>query len=213
VLIENLRKNGATAAEIAFMFADFDATRSTRRVELNAMTSPQFIAFVERKLKEHRIGKVVPDEKLLAEMYAGLKRGQRLAEALQQAVEDLQDEDEEDGEVGAEDFRAPKDLPRRIRVLLKQRRTLRWDAALAEIVEERELKEKNKSPASGRRGRINPDRRGKRSMRHEQSPRCDGWHKQPGPVTGDTAEKKTSGHVAEARGTVARREGKNASRR
>ena len=31
------------------MFADFDTARSTRRVELNAMTSPQFIDFLERK--------------------------------------------------------------------------------------------------------------------------------------------------------------------
>ena len=43
-LIANLRENGASDAEIAFMFHDFDTTRSTRRVELNAMTSPQFIA-------------------------------------------------------------------------------------------------------------------------------------------------------------------------
>jgi hypothetical protein len=130
-LIANLRENGATEAEIAFMFADFDTTRSTRRVELNAMTSPKFIAFVERKLKEHGIAKVVPDQDLLAEVYAGLKRGQRLEEALQQAVEDLQDDDEEDGAV---DFKVPKDLPRRIRALLKRQPTLRWDAALAEIV-------------------------------------------------------------------------------
>jgi hypothetical protein len=134
-LIANLRGNGATEAEIAFMFADFDALRSTRRVELNAMTSPQFIAFLERKLKEHGINKVVPNQELLAEVYAGLKRGRRLEEALQQAVEDLQEEDEEDGEVEAKDFRAPKDLPRRIRALLKRRPTLRWDAALAEIVD------------------------------------------------------------------------------
>jgi hypothetical protein len=130
-LIANLRENGATEAEIAFMFADFDATRSTRRVELNAMTSPQFIAFVERKLKEHGIAKVVPNQDLLAEVYAGLKRGQRLEGALQQAIEDLQDDDEEEGAVN---FRAPKNLPRRIRALLKRQPTLRWDAALAEIV-------------------------------------------------------------------------------
>jgi hypothetical protein len=42
-LIANMRENGATDADIAFMFRDFDTTRSTRRFELNAMTSPQFI--------------------------------------------------------------------------------------------------------------------------------------------------------------------------
>src|SRR5262249_53914601 len=42
-MIANLRENGASEAEITFMFRDFDKLRSTRRVELNAMTSPQFI--------------------------------------------------------------------------------------------------------------------------------------------------------------------------
>jgi hypothetical protein len=49
-LEDNLRANGASDEEIAFMFQDFDRLRSTRRVELNAMTSPQFVAFVECKL-------------------------------------------------------------------------------------------------------------------------------------------------------------------
>jgi hypothetical protein len=47
--------NGATDEEIEFMFQDFDRLRSTRRVELNAMTSPDFISFIERKLPEHGI--------------------------------------------------------------------------------------------------------------------------------------------------------------
>jgi hypothetical protein len=133
-MMANLRENGATDAEIAFMFADFDALRSTRRVELNAMTSPQLIAFVKRKLKEHGINKVVPDQALLAEACANLQRGQRLKEALEEAIEDIEEGDTE--EVDAKDyFTAPKDLPRRVRALLKQRPTLRWDAALAEIVE------------------------------------------------------------------------------
>jgi hypothetical protein len=82
-LEENLRTNGASEAEIAFMFRDFDALRSTRRVELNAMTSPQFIAFIERKLRENNVAKIVPDRELLAEAYraigaagsAGSRRG------------------------------------------------------------------------------------------------------------------------------------------
>jgi hypothetical protein len=135
-LMRNLRKNGASEAEIAFMFADFDKLRSTRRVELNAMTSPQFIAFLERQLKEHAIKKVVPDQSLLAEVYACLKRGQLLDEALQEAIADIEEEDaDEDGENDAKLFAAPKDLPRRIRALLKRQPTLRWDAALAKIVE------------------------------------------------------------------------------
>src|SRR5215468_5848838 len=68
-LIANLRENGATEAEIEFMVRDFDTTRSTRRVELNAMTSPQFISFVERKLKDHGVKKIVPDKAELTGTY------------------------------------------------------------------------------------------------------------------------------------------------
>jgi hypothetical protein len=42
---ETLRRHGASKDEIAFL--------ADRRVELNAMTSPQFLAFIENKLTEH----------------------------------------------------------------------------------------------------------------------------------------------------------------
>ena len=39
------------------------------RVELNAMTSGQFITWLEGKLDEHEVRKVVPDEEALAKAY------------------------------------------------------------------------------------------------------------------------------------------------
>jgi hypothetical protein len=96
---ENLRTNGASEAEISYMFRDFDETRSTRRVELNAMTSPQFVDFVERKLREHCITKVVLDQALLAEVHIGMERGRRL----EKAIEDI-------GEIDMEDCEPPEDL-------------------------------------------------------------------------------------------------------
>ena len=48
-----LRINGATPEEIAFLLGG-------ERVELNAMPSDQFIAFVERKLTANGVAKVVP---------------------------------------------------------------------------------------------------------------------------------------------------------
>ena len=64
-----LRINGATEAEIEFLLEGPEGVG--RRVELNAMTSDQFIAFVERKLEEHGVAKVVPntDFKLAGELY------------------------------------------------------------------------------------------------------------------------------------------------
>jgi hypothetical protein len=125
-LEENLRTNGASEAEINFMFRDFDRLRSTRRVELNAMTSPQFVAFVERKLIEHGVAKIVPDQKLLVEVYAGIERGQRLEEAI-----------EELDEIDMDDCKPPKDLEQRVRKILEKHPAMRWDAAIERIVDER----------------------------------------------------------------------------
>jgi hypothetical protein len=128
-LIENLRKNGASDVEIAFMFADFDKLRSTRRVELNAMTSQQFITSVERKLSANGVAKVVPDQELLAEAYAVMEKGHRLQETAADLADDV---DEEDA-----DSTAPKNLQRRVRAWLKRNPLERWDAAVRAIVAER----------------------------------------------------------------------------
>jgi hypothetical protein len=126
-MIANLREKGATEQEIAFLFADFDRLRSTRRVELNAMTSPQFIAFVERKLKEHGVAKIVPDSELLAQAFAGMERGRRLEQEAQQIIDNLD----------TEDLTAPKDLQRRVRKYLKRYPQERWTDAINAIVAER----------------------------------------------------------------------------
>jgi hypothetical protein len=52
-----LRRHGATPEEIAFL--------QTERVELNAMTSRQFLDFVEVKLKKHGVKKRVPEAAVL----------------------------------------------------------------------------------------------------------------------------------------------------
>jgi hypothetical protein len=52
-----LAAHGASTREISFL--------RHRRVELNAMPADVFIRFLERKLVEHGIGKVVPDNNVL----------------------------------------------------------------------------------------------------------------------------------------------------
>jgi hypothetical protein len=122
-LEENLRTNGASEEEIAFMFRDFDRLRSTRRVELNAMTSPQVVAFVERKLSENGVAKLVPDQDLLASAYLGFKRGWRL----RQAVAKLD-------AIDMTNIKVPADLEKRVRKVLKKSPSMRWDAAVEAIV-------------------------------------------------------------------------------
>lgn len=123
VLGANLRLNGATEEEISFMFQDFNRLRSLRRVELNAMTSPQFVAFVQRKLHETGIEKIVPDEALLTKVYAGIVRGRRL----EKEVRSLNIE---------KDVKPLRNLQHRVREVFMEHPALRWDAALVKIVTE-----------------------------------------------------------------------------
>jgi hypothetical protein len=53
---EDLAPNGET----------WEEWLQTHRVELNAMTTPQFIAWLDRKMAEHGIGKLIPPEEVLA---------------------------------------------------------------------------------------------------------------------------------------------------
>jgi hypothetical protein len=125
-LMENLRINGASEEEIAFMFRDFDRLRSTRRVELNAMTSPQFVSFIERKLRDNGVAKIVPDGDLLAKTYIGMERGRRLGELVAKL----------DDEYDASDIEPPTGLEQRVREVLEKRPWLRWDAVVESLVDE-----------------------------------------------------------------------------
>ena len=73
-LCEQLRNNGATEEEIALLL--------TERVELNAMGSDELIEFIEDKLAENGIEKVVPDQKRLGEAYREFDRSIRLQRVL-----------------------------------------------------------------------------------------------------------------------------------
>jgi len=105
------------------MFQDFDRLRSTRRVELNAMTSPQFIRFVERKLRENKIAKIIPDQKLLANAFVAMERGRR-----------LEIEAEKIEKINMKGFKAPGNLKRLVEKEQKKNPSIRWDAAIAAII-------------------------------------------------------------------------------
>ena len=124
VLMANLRRNGASEEEIAFMFQDFDTLRSTRRVELNAMTSPQFIAFIERKLLANGIAKIIPDQDLLAESYRLFKRGQCIEKIVEKELKNL------DGD----DANVPDNLEQCVSEMLAKNPALRWSDAVRRIV-------------------------------------------------------------------------------
>jgi Topoisomerase 6 subunit A/Spo11, Toprim domain len=113
-----LAESGATEAEIAFLLHD--------RVELNAFTSDELVEWIERKLKEHGVRKVIPDQRELTEAYRRQRRSAYLkkhfGELLERSRQHIADLD------------IPVDLQEHVARLLQQQPELSWDDAIAEIV-------------------------------------------------------------------------------
>ncbi len=113
-----LAKHGATSDEIAFL--------RDRRVELNAMTSRQFIDLIEAKLTEHGVVKVVPDADII-EVHARRLIEQRLARA---ALAEIRDQITRQAAATA----LPVDIEDQLRSCLARHSALSWDDALAQII-------------------------------------------------------------------------------
>lgn len=118
----NMRKNGATVEEAEYLL--------DRRVELNALTSEQFITFVERKLTEHGVRKIVPAKAVLAETYRTFGRGREVEKFFKRELRKLD---------GAK-VTVPSNLPQQVETYLRQHPAERWDAAVAAIVKKAGIK-------------------------------------------------------------------------
>jgi hypothetical protein len=99
--------------------------RSGRRVELNAFTSAELIEFIEGKLKQYGIKKVVPDDDTLERAY---RRFYQIAH-LNENLEDANNEAIE----AAQDANLPTGLARKIKKALKDDPKQPWDKVLARI--------------------------------------------------------------------------------
>jgi hypothetical protein len=120
----NLRENGATEEEIAFLY---NGRNHGRRVELNAFTSDALVAWIESKLEAHGVEKVVPTGEALTLAYRRVWERRALAERTAAIARDTHDE--------AKTLAIPGDLESQIRVLLDDDPGLPWDAAVAKAVE------------------------------------------------------------------------------
>lgn len=112
----------ATPEEQAFL-------RSDRRVELNAFTSADFVRWIEAKLDEHGIQKVIPNRDTLRAAYGRAYQTRFLNRKL--------DEIREEATEAAEGAPVPRDLAKRIKEELELNPERSWDLVVAEYAEER----------------------------------------------------------------------------
>jgi hypothetical protein len=113
----NLSENSATEAEIDFLL-DY-------RVELNAMTSEQLVSFVERKLQEHGIKKIVPGHKELTQTYRLFLRSKEAEQIIERELKKLD---------GSGTMEVPSDVENQVREYLMLNPEARWDTAVQYLV-------------------------------------------------------------------------------
>jgi hypothetical protein len=123
--------NGATSAEVEFLrgepvYRQAGGRYKGRRVELNAFTSEAFVSWLESKLTEHQVSKVIPDQATLERAYrraAGIRRYRGI---LTRAVEEV--------EAYSANIQAPSNLEQRISSELARGPSLSWDEVVGLLV-------------------------------------------------------------------------------
>lgn len=122
---KNLRRNGATEAEIGFLLGDGDG--HGQRVELNAMTSPQFIKWLKGKLKKHGVKKFVPDDDVLQTAFKRAALAHKLNAEIDKVFFKLRTE--------ADKAEVPEDLRTMVQAYLKRNPSESWDFAVAFVTD------------------------------------------------------------------------------
>jgi DNA topoisomerase VI subunit B len=123
---ERLVRCGATKEEQEFLVSGGGAGHWTgRRVELNAMTSPQFVEFVEQSLREAGVKKVIPSDKALERAY------QRAAQA--KYVDEHSAKLLTAARKHAKAVKPPRSLPKQVDRYLRANPAACWDDAVAAI--------------------------------------------------------------------------------
>lgn len=120
---QNLALNGATPEEIDFICGD---GRVGQRVELNAFNSGDFVEWIEGKLEEHGVRKVIPGVACIERAY----RRALMIELLRREMAKM----EKGTRAQAEAARVPRGLSKLIARRMREQPELPWDQIVAEKV-------------------------------------------------------------------------------
>jgi hypothetical protein len=123
----NLRQNGGTKEEVEFLVNEYLGREwRGQRVELNAFTAPHFIDWLERKLKEHKVEKVIPSADVLKAAFRRASHRHQLNTTIREANTRLSEQTKR--------IRVPQNLGHQVAKIIEKDRTMAWDDAMAQIV-------------------------------------------------------------------------------
>ena len=117
--IANLEDNGATPEEIEFLL--------NWRVELNAFTSTELIAWIKGKLDHYGVKKIIPDDKILVDAYQRASECKVIQKAMEEKLAEMRK------------IMTPATVPGDLRAMVEKRLeaepTLSWDEVVVRIAE------------------------------------------------------------------------------
>lgn len=131
---ESVIKSGATPEEAQILVQGGKSKKwHGERVELNAMTSGQFVELIESKLEAHGVKKVIPDDDILHDVYRKTQTARLKKKALDKIMEKYMPEIRNE----LSKYEAPEiDVPGNLREMVRERitgNTKPWETALMEI--------------------------------------------------------------------------------
>ena len=147
-----LREYGASRDELDFLIGEYHAIGKRRywdgtRVELNSMTSVQFIAWLERKLVENGVKKLVPEMEILSPIWLDRQKAGALElfkdsngdqlRAIEAQLEEARAQLQRDFDAQYKTPRPPRNLKDQVAEYLRLNPLEPWDTAIARIAEVR----------------------------------------------------------------------------
>ncbi|MGI6417257.1 MAG: hypothetical protein ACOX1P_16470 [Thermoguttaceae bacterium] len=140
----NLAMNGATSEEIDFLCPEGGFPYrygSGERVELNSFTSDLLIEWLEGKLEEHGIAKVVPRQEVLEEAY---RRALQIS-IVRDRIRDIEDEAAKVAAKAA----VPDDLREQVQDAIEDDAERPWDIVLMDVAAEASEELEKDGPKAG----------------------------------------------------------------
>ena len=129
VIIRATASTNGSMGKPDFQLFVYSVTFTPPRVELNAMTSEQLIGWLESKLEEHGVEKMVPNDDLLARAYRRAVGRARAQDAIEEVTRDL------------DNVAVPDGLGDQVRDYLDENPAETWDDAVGAVMEDTETEE------------------------------------------------------------------------
>jgi len=127
-----LRDYGVTEEECNFLVSKSGySSWSGKRVELNVLTSEEFIEFIRGKLTEHGVEKVIPDDDVLRKAYKRAISSQRILKVINKIKADKE-----------KNIDIPDNLGEQVAKKIKKYKESTWDKIVWDIAETTEKENK-----------------------------------------------------------------------